>query len=235
MPPLPQIDRPVRESSPASLQPWPTELRWLTLVATLASLWSLTGTNQPDVWAFELVPGIIALAITVWVGRRYFRFSGLTYSIIGVSFVFIAIGARYTYAEVPLFHHLQQRFDWARNHADRAGHFLQGLTVALMAREGLVRATTLQRGTAISMFAIAFALAFSAMHEIVEWWVVMFFYPDSGPEWLGMQGDPWDAQWDMFMALIGACVAAFVLNGPQDRSIQLLQTKWRSEMGPVER
>lgn len=209
-----------QEQPPSADRAQGREPGWLTIAACAVTLWSFAGTKEVDVWVFELVPGIAALAITVWVGRYYFRFSTMTYAVIGMSFFFIALGARYTYAGVPLFRSMGELFGSSRNHADRFGHFLQGLTVALMAREVFIRKTPLSRRLVIPLVTISFALAFSAMHELVEWWVVAFFYPQSGPEWLGMQGDPWDAQWDMFMALIGAIVVVTILSSAHDQSIR---------------
>ena len=65
-------------------------------------------------------------------------------------------------------------------------------------------------------------LAFSAFYEILEWWMVVEFYPTSGPDWLGMQGDPWDAQEDMLMALIGATLSILTLSSAHERSMAAL-------------
>ena len=70
--------------------------------------------------------------------------------------------------------------------------------------------------------AISVALSFSAFYEILECVWVFAFYPGQGPEWLGLQGDPWDAQWDMLMALLGAVTAIVCLSRLQDRSIARL-------------
>lgn len=50
--------------------------------------------------------------------------------------------------------------------------------------------------------------------------MVIAFYPDAGPEWLGTQGDPWDAQWDMTMTLVGAILAQLALGAAQDRALR---------------
>ena len=57
------------------------------------------------------------------------------------------------------------------------------------------------------------------MYELLEMWVVLIWHPDAGPEWLGHQGDPWDAQWDMTMALGGAVSAQLLLTRLHDRAI----------------
>ncbi|MGE4632639.1 MAG: DUF2238 domain-containing protein, partial [Planctomycetota bacterium] len=110
-----------------------------------------------------------------------------------------------------------------RNHFDRVGHFMQGLTPALVVVEWLTRRTELTSIRIISTAAISAGLAFSALYEVLEWLWVILFYPDSGPEWLGMQGDPWDAQADMFMALCGALLAVSLLSGFHRRSIKALE------------
>jgi putative membrane protein len=138
--------------------------------------------------------------------------------------VFISAGARYTYAEVPLPDWVDGILGASRNSFDRVGHFVQGLTVCLLAREILSRRTTLGRRCGLPVLSVAFALAFSAAYELVEWWTVLAFYPDEGPGWLGMQGDPWDAQQDMLMALLGALATATLLAPLHDRSMgQLLR------------
>ena len=200
-----------------------TRVSWWILVVTavIGSLWSFQGAQEQDVWCFELLPGAIGVC-GVLILARWFELSTLAYLSISVAFVFIAAGARYTYAEVPF-------PDWAsgvlggnRNSFDRVGHFVQGLTVGLLAREVLARRTTLGKRCGLPVLSVAFALAFSALYELVEWWTVLAFYPDAGPEWLGMQGDPWDAQQDMLMALWGSLATVTLLAPLHDRSIRRL-------------
>jgi putative membrane protein len=45
------------------------------------------------------------------------------------------------------------------------------------------------------------------------------FYPDSGPEWLGMQGDLWDARADMLIAVLGGISAILLVGHIQDRQL----------------
>jgi putative membrane protein len=60
------------------------------------------------------------------------------------------------------------------------------------------------------------ALAISALYELVEWWAALAM-GQGADEFLGTQGDPWDTQSDMFMALIGATVALLTLARLHDR------------------
>jgi putative membrane protein len=192
---------------------------WMMLaVFTLATAWSLVKPVDYATWFFEIVPGSIGVFALAAISPR-FRFSSLLYAIVAVHFVILAAGAKYSYAEMPLFNWIRDAFHLSRNHFDRVGHLFQGITVALLAREILLRRTTLGRGLMVAFLSICVALAFSAFYELLEWRWVILLYPDSGPQWLGMQGDPWDAQGDMFMALCGAIFVVGALSRIHDRSI----------------
>ena len=197
----------------------PRDVWMLLAVFALATAWSLVNPVDYATWCFEIIPGGIGVIVLAAVSRR-FRFSGLLYAVVAIHFVVLAAGAKYTYAEMPLGNWLRDAFYLSRNHFDRVGHFFQGVTAALVTREILVRCTTIGRGRVVAFLSICIALAFSAFYELAEWWWVTVFYPDQGPQWLGMQGNPWDAQWDMFMALCGAVLVVGTLSRLHDRSIQ---------------
>lgn len=187
-------------------------------VVALATAWSALGAHDYATWFFELAIGATGIAALAAFAPR-FRFSPLIYLVAAVHFVILAIGAKYTYAEAPPGEWLRHAFGLDRNPFDRVGHFAQGFTPALVAREVLARVGEVRRGWLLNVLSVSVALAFSALYEILEWLWVMAFYPDKGPEWLGMQGDAWDAQWDMFMALLGAVAALALLGRLQNRSL----------------
>ncbi len=202
-------------------------LLWvLGAIMVAAVAWSAIDTPDYGVWFFELVPGSIATGLLVLTFKR-FRFSNLAYFLICGQFLVLATGAKYTYAEVPLFDWLQDQLHLRRNHFDRVVHFVQGFVPAIIVRELLLRLSPLLPGKWLFVVVISICLAFSALYEILEMWVVLLFYPDSGPEWLGMQGDPYDAQWDMTMALIGATLAQLTLGRLHDRSISAVTARQR--------
>jgi putative membrane protein len=89
-----------------------------------------------------------------------------------------------------------------------------------MAREVIIRKATVQRRWGVPILSVAVALSFSALYELIEWWVVLIFYSSEGAKWLGLQGDPWDAQWDMSMALAGSIAAVTALAGLHNWSIR---------------
>ena len=191
----------------------------LFLSVTGAALaWSAIRPVDYGVWIFELSLGLVGVAFLVATRRRY-PFSGLVYGLAAIHFVILACGARYTYAEMPLFNWLRDAFHLSRNHFDRVGHLAQGFIPAMFVREFLRRTGGLKPGVLVGFLSVSVCLAFSAFYEILEWWMVVGFYPTSGPEWLGMQGDPWDAQEDMLMALIGSTVAILSLSSIHERSM----------------
>jgi putative membrane protein len=193
---------------------------WLILIVfALATAWSLVQPVDYATWVFEIVPGGIGVIALAAASSR-FRFSSLVYAVVAVHFVILAAGAKYTYAEMPWFNWLRDTFHLSRNYFDRVGHVFQGVTVALVTREILLRCTAIGRGRILAFLSICVALAFSAFYELVEWWWVVLFYPNQGTQWLGMQGDPWDTQWDMCMALCGAMLVVGTLSRLHDRSIQ---------------
>ena len=195
---------------------------FLLTVSAVATIWSGIRPYEYGIWFFELLFGFAGVAVLAATYRR-FRFSSLVYVLVAVHFVILAVGAKYTYAEMPLFNWLRDAFGLSRNHYDRVGHLAQGFFPAIIAREIFLRKTRLVPGKMLSFITISVCLALSAFYEIIEWWWAAAFEAERGQEWLGMQGDVWDAQWDMFLALCGATLALVVLSRLHDRSIAALE------------
>lgn len=195
-------------------------LAFLLAVTAAATVWS--GINPADrfTWFFELFIGAAGVVV-LYLIRKRFRFSSLVYVVAAIHYVVLAVGAKYTYAEVPLFDWLQEALNLSRNHFDRVGHFMQGVTPALVLREVLFRRTGIGKGFWLGFCSVCVALAFSGLYEILEWLWVAAFYPEAGPEWLGMQGDPFDAQADMLMATLGGLLSAVGLAGLHDRLMRV--------------
>ena len=127
-------------------------------------------------------------------------------------------GGHYTYAEVPLGEWAKSAFGFARNHYDRLGHLAQGFVPAVLAREVLLRKTPLRRGGWLRLLVTSVCLAFSALYELVEW-AMALATGEAATAFLGTQGDPWDTQWDMFLALCGALLAQALLSRLHDRQL----------------
>ena len=179
--------------------------------------WSATGPSDRFTWFCEVVPALIAFTVLIATAGR-FRFTNLVYGAIAAHAVVLMIGGRYTYAEVPLGNWARDFFHLARNHYDRVGHFVQGFVPALVARELLLRQSPLQRGKWVFFLVASVCLAISACYEFIEWWVAVAT-GEAADAFLGTQGDPWDTQWDMLFALIGALSAQLTLGPAHDRAL----------------
>ncbi|MFB3105957.1 MAG: DUF2238 domain-containing protein, partial [Pseudomonadales bacterium] len=90
---------------------------------------------------------------------------------------------------------------------------------AILAREILLRRSPLRRGKWLFFLVVCVCFAFSALYELIEWWAALIG-GDSAESFLGTQGDVWDTQWDMFLALLGAISAQLLLRRVHDRSME---------------
>ena len=192
--------------------------RWVIPSIVIITIWSYIGHLDLATWVFEIIVGLLFLLILTATYPR-FRFARTIYVVAVFHYLILAIGGKYTYSESPIGAWLQDLMSLERNPFDRIGHFMQGFTPAIVARELLLRQTPLRRGWTLRGIILSISLAFSAFYEILEWWMVVVFYPGVGPEWLGHQGDPFDAQADMLMAIIGAICALVCLSQLHDRQM----------------
>ncbi|RKT59480.1 putative membrane protein [Azonexus fungiphilus] len=168
-------------------------------------------------WLMEVAPVLIALPL-LYVTRHSYPLTALLYVLIAIHALVLIGGGAYTYARVPLGFWLQDLLGTARNPYDKIGHFLQGFVPALVAREILLRGDWV-RGAKMSAFlCICVALAISACYELIEWAAALLM-GQGADEFLGTQGDEWDTQSDMFMALIGAASALLLLSHRHDRQL----------------
>ena len=189
----------------------------MLLATLLVLLWSGINPRDRITWVFEVLPVILVLAILVPTAKS-FPLSSLLYRLLFIHGLILMIGGHYTYSEVPVGYWFQEMFDLSRNHYDRLGHFVQGFVPAILAREILLRKTPLVPGRWLTFLIISVCLAFSAFYELIEWWTALLL-GESADAVLGMQGDIWDSQWDMFLALVGACVSLATLSKVHDRSL----------------
>jgi putative membrane protein len=185
------------------------------VLAVLA--WSSIGPADRFTWWLEVAPVLIGLAVLVPAHRRV-RFTSLLLVLLTIHAAILCIGGHWTYAEVPFGFWMARTFGFARNHYDRIGHFAQGFVPAILAREVLVRWSPLAGSRWLPFVVLAISLATSAFYELVEWWAAVLT-EGGATAFLGTQGDPWDTQWDMFLALAGACTALVLLSGAHDRAL----------------
>jgi putative membrane protein len=193
-------------------------LKLAALIAVLAAL-VLSGIKPYDriTWWMEVAPVLIAAPVLVWTYKR-FPLTSLIYILITLHALVLILGGAYSYARVPLGFWLQDLLHLERNPYDRIGHFMQGFVPAMIAREILLRGRFIAGGKMTAFVSLCIALAFSAFYELIEWWAALAL-GQGADEFLGTQGDPWDTQADMFLALLGATLALAALSRLHDRQI----------------
>ena len=174
--------------------------------------WIILGINVRffDDWKIEnwlTVPFVIL----IYIAHRWFKLSNVSYGLIFAYMMLHIYGSHYTYAEVPFGFWMQNAFDMARNHYDRIVHFAFGFLLAYPLREIVLRVSD-AKGFWGLWIPIEFVLAFSAIYEVLEWWVAVVFGGDLGVAYLGTQGDVWDAQKDMMLAGLGALIAMLIVS-----------------------
>lgn len=191
------------------------------LVATAVVLvWSGIGPHDRVTWWMEVAPVVIGAPLLIATFGQY-RLSSLLYGLLFAHAVILMIGGHYTYARVPAGFWVQDALDLSRNHYDRLGHFAQGFVPAILAREILIRSSPLTPGGWLFFLVVCVGLAFSAFYELIEWWAALV-WGGAADAFLATQGDVWDTQWDMFLALIGAICAQALLARAHDRSLARL-------------
>jgi putative membrane protein len=168
--------------------------------------------------ALEVGPGLAEVAILATLYRRL-PLSHWVYVGVFLHLLVLCYGGYYTYALTPLGNWAREAFGFARNHYDRVGHVALGVFPAFAIKEILLRCTPLARGGWLTFLVLSVVLAFAAFWELLEWWVALLVASDVGTAFLGSQGDIWDAQWDMLLALVGAAVALSVFGHLHDRSM----------------
>lgn len=171
-------------------------------------------------WVLEVLPVLLALPVLAFTRKR-FPLSTLLYVLIAAHMLVLILGGAYTYARVPLGFWLQELMGLSRNPYDKIGHFMQGLVPAMVAREVLLRLGYLSSRRMAGFLSVCVAMAISAVYELIEWWAALAL-GQGAEDFLGTQGDIWDTQSDMFLALIGATLAVTLLARWHDRQMAVL-------------
>lgn len=186
-------------------------------------IWSAINPYDRFTWWLEILPAIMALPI-LCVTFLKFPLTRLLYLLILIHAIILMIGGHYTYAEVPFFNTLQDSFGLSRNYYDRLGHFAQGFVPAIIAREILLRNNIVAKNGWLFFLVCCISLSLSACYELIEWWVAAYTGM-AAESFLGTQGDVWDTQWDMFVALLGALIAQIILKKMHDNHLAALESK----------
>ncbi|TGE37412.1 DUF2238 domain-containing protein [Desulfosporosinus fructosivorans] len=188
---------------------------FLPIIFFIVFIWSAYKPYQLGTWFLEVTPIVVGTIIIIYSYNK-FRLTTPVYLLLCLGAIIVLIGGHYTYGKVPLFNWLQDSFNLGRNYYDRFGHFVNGFVWALTLREILLRTSALQKRKLLITVVLGLVLGVSALYELVEWCVAIMLGGDA-EAFLGLQGDIWDTQWDMFLALAGAIICLLSLSSIHDQ------------------
>ena len=180
--------------------------------ALFCLFWLYTGVTTPDIknWLLE---NMLTLSLIIFLIAFYniFRFSDTSYTFIFLFLMLHVYGSQYQYAENPFGEWLKETLDHSRNHYDRLVHFGFGLLLAYPMHEVLVSVFKVDKLYSY-ILPVELTLSLGALYEIAEWIVadIAFQGSEQGLDYLGAQGDIWDAQKDIALALLGATITMTV-------------------------
>jgi putative membrane protein len=184
-------------------------------VVLLALAWTGTHSKSPGTWALEIIWIALGLPL-ILVTRKRFPLSRLLCWLLVFHALVLCYGGQYTYAETPIGDWFRDWMGTHRNNYDRFAHFVQGFVPAIAVRELLLRLTPLRRGGWTFFLVSSVCLAISACFEFFEWGSAEIL-GGNADAYLATQGDIWDTQWDMFLALCGSIFSQLTLARVHDR------------------
>jgi putative membrane protein len=190
----------------------------LLFVALAALVASAIAPYDRLTWWLEVAPVLIGIPVLAATYRQ-FPMTPMLYRLLLLHALILIIGGHYTYERVPAGLWMEQALGLARNPYDRVGHFVQGFVPAILAREILLRRSPLVSGKWLFFIIVCICLALSAFYELIEWWTALAV-GIAADAFLGTQGDVWDTQWDMCMALVGAVISLAALSRVHDISLR---------------
>jgi len=199
---------------------WRYEFPILVGIVATWSGYTLLFTEDRLNWFLDAGWVAVGLPLLVY-SRKYFTLTSLLYWLFAIHAIVLISGGYWTYEKNPLGLWLQQLLQTERNHYDRFGHFMQGFVPAIAFRELYSRCSPLIGSKWLGYFSVVSCIAFSALFELLEWRATVMAGADGG-EFLGHQGDIWDAQWDMTWAIAGAVISITLLSRLHDRQLTRL-------------
>jgi putative membrane protein len=193
--------------------------RQLKIVLALLALLAVSLVRPPyprEQWLQHLptVASLVGLAVAA----RKSWLSTPAFAALAAMLALHIVGARWIYSYVPYDGWCQALFGsgprswfgWSRNHYDRLVHLAFGLLMPLPIAEAAHRfgGMSVRWAFATALLAVA---AISAVYEVLEWLLAVIAAPDFAEHYNGQQGDMWDAQKDMALAIAGSLIAAITI------------------------
>jgi putative membrane protein len=188
---------------------------WILIGAAASIVISAFHAEKTFDWFLEnslVFFGLVVVSLTY----RRIALSDLSYLCL---FLFMCLhewGAHYKYSDVPLGEWMKPWLHTHRNHYDRVAHFSFGLMYGYPMQEVAIRMARVS-GAWRYYLPVECTLALSAIYEMMEAGMASILSPERGEEFVGMQGDMWDSQEDMFMAGLGSVAAMLIIYAVRKR------------------
>jgi len=201
----------VTTASNASFIPFRANRFLQVMCVAMAVVILVTGYRPEKVfdWWLENAAALTFVAV-LGISYRRLPLSDLSYLLILIYLGGHEWGAQYKYSDVPLGEWMKPWLHTSRNHYDRVMHFSYGLLLSYPMQEWFMRVVGVTSRWRY-LLPVEMTLAFSACYEMLEAFAASVLTPERGEEFVGMQGDIWDSQKDMFMAGLGALIAMIVI------------------------
>lgn len=177
-------------------------------------VWAIAPYDRHD-WLLENLLVVAALPLVI---RWHRLFSNSALAALFVFSCLHTLGSHYTYSQVPYDAWSEQVFGYSvssycggtRNHFDRLVHFLYGVLVTPVVVQ-LLDARVPQRGIWRWLIPLTFMASHAGLYEVIEWLAAASVGGELGQAFLGTQGDEWDAQKDMALAILGSLLVMPIL------------------------
>ena len=188
----------------------------LRMIVVLAIAVVLANVRQPypDIAPLQHIPTLLLILAAPALLRRWPLSNGSVGCVLAF-FLLHTLAGRYTYSNVPyevwgralLGVSIDKTFGLVRNDFDRLVHLSFGLFAIRPFAEAARRYGGMGPRAAI-LSGFLFVGAISALYEIFEWLITIVLAPGMADEYNGQQGDVWDSQKDMAIALVGGALAS---------------------------
>jgi putative membrane protein len=193
------------------------------VIGLLVFAWSYI--DHYDTFGWLALVSLVLIGAVVFISTyNKFTFSTFVYFFGLIWVIILLVGAKYTYSNNPLFDSISEFLNLSRNYYDRVGHFAQGFVPVMVIKEFLYRKNILKPSKGTIFIILCMVLAFSAFHELLEFGIAEITNQPASYI-LDTQGQNWDTQWDMFLALIGAFTSLFLLGKKHNKYIEIMKQK----------
>jgi putative membrane protein len=181
------------------------------MCAAMSLIFAAAAYRPERVFDFFLENAAVTILLTgLILSYRKLSLSDLSYALIVVYLAIHEWGAHYKYSDVPLGEWMKPWLHTSRNMYDRVAHFSFGLMLSYPMQEVFMRSVGVTSRWRY-LLPVEATLSFSAIYEMMEAGAASILSPQRGEEFVGMQGDMWDSQEDMFMAGVGSLAAMLVI------------------------